>query len=283
MRRTISGLLAGVTLGCGGLAAADEPVRPLTFQDARTLPADELARRALTQFADQLVEVDRPNGGGFIGDQLVWIGFAGRPRGAGDPGVCEVDYVTVGFTAVSPGDMPPRGSRATNPAQADSLTVVTRFKTVGDISPLPDTWNDAYGAKLDAACAALPTALDFFDAPDVNAAWHAATVLKIAKGPSWTGFRVECEGNETEAACHARKILDKVTIADLLSVQRVDCGVPDENLICQELTLSPGHISGSGERIIIQARFRLDQTNPAPEPEVEIESLTVIDSYIIYD
>lgn len=94
----------------------------------------------MRDFAPALVEVQRPAMYGWVrpGARLSGLLFATKARSAGDPGLCKSTTVWI------PHDPTP---------QDDPITTEVVYKVVSDPKPLPDMWNDAYGAELDARCA----------------------------------------------------------------------------------------------------------------------------------
>lgn len=142
-------------------------------------PLSQVRKEALEGLASSLVEVERPTWTGLMGPSSnpSALRFASRPRSAGNPGLCEATTVWI--------KLKPR-------ADDDPVGTSTVYKAVGDLRPLPDMWNDAYGRSLALKCSTagrvIPTEdgdfnqLGFFTVTpeSANDAWLAARALDVA-------------------------------------------------------------------------------------------------------
>lgn len=177
------------TILIGGCASGGPALR-----DPRSLNSaapEVLAAEALAIVAPQLLQVTRPAANGELPYEIT---FATTPRGSGNPGICEATEVTIVIRDQREDEAP--------------LSTRSLFKVVGDTTPLPDTWNEAYDAKLEQLCRSTgrvvpetTTALrgpHFFSVASsipnespTNNAWFAAHVLNTALKSS-DRFRAIC-------------------------------------------------------------------------------------------
>jgi hypothetical protein len=187
-----AGLLASVLAVSAAHAAPtpdETPGKAIDRAAALTAPVEDLARDALFNAAPRFVEVERPNFTGMMGPDapLHALHFATAARSAGYPGLCKA---TTAWIDLRDGDPP--------------METETVYKVVGDLKPLPDMWNDAYGAELERKCAGagrvLPTAsADFgqarFFTIDPGArddVWLAVLTLQMAIADAKGGAPVTC-------------------------------------------------------------------------------------------
>jgi len=102
----------------------------------------------------------------------------------------------------------------------ENLVLTTRrvFRVVGDLKPLPDMWNDNYGAQLEALCKAAGRVL-----PTTNAAFDEVGFFEVSQGSedyAWLGTRaleLAIAGATADARvdCVAEPGLDRDVLADL--------------------------------------------------------------------
>ncbi|MFT4254764.1 MAG: hypothetical protein QM608_20050, partial [Caulobacter sp.] len=174
------GLVALAVLLSTAFPAPGANAAPLTRERAQTAPVDAIAKEALAAVAPRFVEVSRPTYSGMIapGKTVSSLHMATAPRATGSPGLCEADTVWIDFGERGP-------------------PIVSRkaYKVVGPLAPLPDVWNDAYGASLKSKCAAAGPVISpkdgdmdgvvFFtmlNAPPANdKAWLAVRALEKAQ------------------------------------------------------------------------------------------------------
>lgn len=134
----------------GGIAAA----QTLTLREARTLPAHEVARRALGPAGAIYPEVRRPaeEEGAFHPEGrwggLTGLTFVSAPRSAGFQGLCEADILHVGFTPIRR----PTAAAPDPPARPSRLSTDTFYRIVGDAQPRGE-WSEAYEGRLERRCA----------------------------------------------------------------------------------------------------------------------------------
>ncbi len=193
MKPALSALAAAVFLLACPAAAAEASTFPdpvtLTRETALTADVGTLARDALAAIASRLVEVERPTFTGLAGygAALGGLRFAAAAESAGWPGLCKGTAVWINL-------LDPHAP----------VHVSTLYKVVGDLAPLPDMWNDAYGAELQRKCAGagrvIPTeSADFGQAvffsvgeADPGDVWTASRALQIAISRAATGSGVSC-------------------------------------------------------------------------------------------
>lgn len=185
-------ILIGSLLICA-LAATTANASPgsarIDRETAMLAPVEELARAALSAASSHFVEVERPNFSGLSGPDapLSGLRFATAAESAGYPGLCKA---TTAWISVGP-SLPP-------------IETTLVYKVVGDLKPLPDMWNEAYGAELEKKCAAagrvLPTeSADFGQARFFTVSkgsddyvWYASRALQVAIANASTGLSVVC-------------------------------------------------------------------------------------------
>lgn len=134
------------------LASAQTSPDALTFDEARSLSPDALARRVLGASGALVKEASVEGARGQFANPrwLAHITFTSAPRAAGFPGVCAVDTYGVDFSPASPSAslMADAG-----PAKVAALRTGTVYRIV-DAGPVPTSgWSDDYGRKLADACA----------------------------------------------------------------------------------------------------------------------------------
>ncbi|MFN3668873.1 MAG: hypothetical protein ACK4VY_06155 [Brevundimonas sp.] len=185
MKRGAVASLLVVTVAAGSPTAGPN----VGFPDratAMTASTESLAQHALRSIAHRLVEVQRPTHSGPAGPEapLTGLRFATDAVSAGWPG----STLWIG----------PEGPDS--PIQSQTV-----YKIVGDLAPLPDMWNDAYGAKLDRLCAAsgrvIPTGSADFDQavffslsdPTQIQLWPSARALQLAIADAAAGGVVRCQ------------------------------------------------------------------------------------------
>ncbi|MFO1015476.1 MAG: hypothetical protein U1E50_17125 [Caulobacteraceae bacterium] len=133
MTRWLAGLVCAVL--CVSSAVADESSE---LRRAREASVEDLRKEAFAEIADAFVEVERPTFSGMLGPRAPSVlYFATKPRSAGFPGLCQATVVGVRRLPID--DIPP-------------VRAMSTYRVVGDLSPLPGLWNDAYGARLEALC-----------------------------------------------------------------------------------------------------------------------------------
>lgn len=180
-------VLAGAVAASSGQAAPNPPAIDRTT--AQNAPVEDLARTALLAAAPRFVEVERPTFTGLSGPGAALRGlrFATAAESAGYPGLCKATtaWIDVG------GDPSPIETRRV-------------YKIVGDLKPLPDMWNDTYGAELSRRCAAagrvIPTeSADFGQSTFFKSSkgeegdvWLASRALQIAIASAKAGSFVAC-------------------------------------------------------------------------------------------
>lgn len=186
------------------LTVSAAPIQVLNRESALTASVERLAVEALAQTAPKLVEVTRPTFSGMFGPgrELYGLRFASAPRSAGNPGLCEATTVWIRTSEDSP-DYP------TAPIETN-----TAYKVVGATKPLPDMWNDEYGAWLADRCESAGRVIEtesgdfgqttFFALSDggANEAWFGANALEqvIAEAKRGRGT-VACESLDDPADC----------------------------------------------------------------------------------
>ena len=167
--------LAG-TLAVSVAQAASEPT-PISRAMALGASVEDLARNALLTAAPRFVEVERPTFSGMFGpdEPVRGMRFATAAESAGNPGLCKA---TIAFISLD---------QSLSPIQTNAV-----FKVVSELKPLPDMWNEPYGAELSRKCAAagrvLPTGsaafgeVTFFSlrAGAESDVWLAARALELA-------------------------------------------------------------------------------------------------------
>lgn len=184
--------LIPVVILAAGPAIAD-PVSPdpttLDHDVALTAEVGTLARDALAAIASRFVEVERPTFSGLRGHgaPLGGLRFATAAESAGWPGLCKATVVWIDLTSPH--------------APIHTSTV---YKVVGDLAPLSDMWNEAYGELLQRKCAqagrVIPTeSADlgqavFFshEERDQGHIWGASRALQIAISRGAAGTGVSC-------------------------------------------------------------------------------------------
>jgi hypothetical protein len=181
-----TGAAQGVNLATSPKTATPELTRNLTL----TAPVGVLAERTLQSLAPSFTEVERPTFIGMRGPNppLTVLAFATTPENAGYPGLCKATVIFVDFDPVNRTET----ADSDSPAVAKSIDTETVFKVVDDPSPLPDMWNDQYGAKLEGECKkagrVIPSEsgnfgeVAFFslrDTPEYQA-WLAVRTLQLA-------------------------------------------------------------------------------------------------------
>ena len=170
------------------IPASAQVAESLTLDQARALSTGELARHLLG--ASGALAKESSVISGFppftAADRLYGVEFASAPRSAGFPGLCEADVYTV--------DLAPLENAAGSVVRR--VQVQKRYRVVGDLEPLPDMWNDAYGSRLDALCAGAAPVLargHRFFAGGVRQSsdfWptHASFAARaLAKARAWIG------------------------------------------------------------------------------------------------
>lgn len=191
MKRLWFVLLPAAVLIAAPAAASIRPPDPATLTREAALTADvgTLAHDALAVIAARFVEVERPTFSGFQGPDapLGGLRFATAAESAGWPGLCKATVVWVDL--VDPH----------SPAQTSTV-----YSVVDDLAPLPDMWNDAYGAALQRKCAqagrVIPTESGdlgqavFFslEEGDRDFIWGASRALQLAISSAATGTGVLC-------------------------------------------------------------------------------------------
>ncbi len=185
-------LLVFTLVGCAPLKMAGPEFSPERTH-AINAPVEQLRREAFGGVADAFVEVERPDFAGIagLGSPPNGLFFATKADSAGNPGLCNA---TVAWVSLKPqqGDSPLGTSKV--------------YKVVGALRPLPDMWNDAYGARLSAKCRmagrVIPShssdfgQVGFFSvtSDDANLAWFGARSFEIAKDEvSASRLQVSCK------------------------------------------------------------------------------------------
>jgi len=170
-------------------AVADPITAPLARETVARMSDQELIRGSIEGLSGRFVEVERPTFTGLAGPDspVHGVRLATPPRSAGYPGLCIATVASVGFSG---------GSTV--------LAARSAFRIVGDLKPLPDMWNDAYGEQLEALCKkagrVLPTSNEAFDEVGFFAisngsedyAWFGARALELAIAEARSGARVVC-------------------------------------------------------------------------------------------
>lgn len=129
----VTAALANVMLTASAQAAEGR----LTRQEALEESVADLLPRILGEVASRFTQVQRPTFRGMVdmGTDTRGLLFATDGRSAGEPGLCQA---TVLWISPDGADRP--------------LAAHTAYKVVGDLAPLPDGWNDAYGRELEDKC-----------------------------------------------------------------------------------------------------------------------------------
>ena len=176
-------LLAATIAGFAPASALAAPSNGLSANEVRSLPPREVVRRALDLYSRDIVEVHIPENrsafGGLFRKYLYALMMAKRPHSAGEPGLCQADVITLHFDPIAKASPRDADDGADAPSRPTGMDLQTRYWVVDSTSPLPDGWNDAYGAQLDARCAKLSKAWTFFPARNVTTAWVAARAIEL--------------------------------------------------------------------------------------------------------
>jgi hypothetical protein len=240
----------------GGALAASGP----SFADAQTQTAPKLARQALSQIADQLVAVRRPQGAMVSGEGLSTLEFSTLPGSAGFPGLCSAKILLVGLA------YPPKTApTARTQAHADDFSVRDVFSIVGPTDPLPGAWYDAYGRWLESACNQQQSGLGFFSATDAAVAWRAGRVMaQLLSLPATTGVEVTCA--DAKGDCAPRAMLARLGPSSLMDAEETSCDAqaPDGQS-CMTLTFAIDRTANASTVIKLQVVLRLPQPH-----EVEV-------------
>lgn len=142
-----------VAAALAGAGAAH--AQTLTLSEARTLPADDIARRVLGAAGSLYREVERPGphagislpGGPRLG--LTSLSFATEPRSAGFAGLCEAEIAFVSFRPVRP----PSEADDDPPARVAGLWTSRRYSIVGDAERgREEDWTSRRERRLDRLC-----------------------------------------------------------------------------------------------------------------------------------
>lgn len=298
------GLVALAALLSAAVLAPGANAAPLTRERAQTAPVDAIVREAMGAVAPRFVEISRPTYSGMIapGKTVSGLRMATAPRGAGSPGLCEADTVWIDF------------DQRRAPIVSQKV-----YKVVGPLAPLPDVWNDAYGASLERRCAAAGPVItpqdgdmdgvSFFamlNAPSPqDKAWLAVRALEKAQEAARRGaLDVSCERRsqplstpptdrfedrmevEGRAGCAAPvKTLAGLDLGRLNLIDITPCPpdggkAPAENL-CLSANFQRAGTDGQRAVWIVNLRARHSETG---DFDVEtVSAVTLTDQVWIYD
>ncbi|MGI9169968.1 MAG: hypothetical protein ACR2FH_07300 [Caulobacteraceae bacterium] len=240
VRTTLACLIAMSSASAGACATvAPAPVMDPSRERALKEPIDLLARESMKQIASEFVEVERPTFRGMIppGVPLWSLRFATQATSAGDPGLCVATVADVFFQTGKGDDTPP-------------LSTTTVYKVVAPLKPLPDMWNNKYGAELAAKCEhagrVIPTQSAnfgqeiFFEAKMDGGlrVWFAVRALEVGLEKvrlSPRSARCEDQRHGNGAGCKL-ELSSQVTLRlpRLLSVTMTDCNNGDKD--CYQVT-----------------------------------------------
>ncbi|MEA3018269.1 MAG: hypothetical protein QOI38_2991 [Sphingomonadales bacterium] len=145
-----SGLLLALALAACASGNREPP--PLTLQQARTLPPEELADIALRQMARQVRHVTRPDYDlqPVQGLPLTSLVLATAPRSGPSVGLCEATIITISF---HDGPEPLRRD-GDQPVRARAISTGLLYKVIGEVA-LPRWAEPAEIARQQSVCAAL--------------------------------------------------------------------------------------------------------------------------------
>lgn len=296
MIRALSGLALGAVFAATSVIALPsaergevikiDPVR----ERAMKAPVSELSRDALGRVASEFVEVERPNFIGIAGPNApLWgLTFATRATSAGDPGLCEATVTRVHFRVQSVSDTEP------------PLSTQTVYKIVSDLKPLPDMWNDRYGAELSAKCnyagRVLPTEErnfgqeQFFEAKVDGGVrvWFAARALEIGlsdtrKHPE----NVRCEAFDPKKRLNedCKKELtsqETLRLGRLLSASMTNCNKGSKTCYVVSGVFLRSAVGNSRRTWVMHLKAIIPDTNATGDVR-EVSDIGVDDGFAIFD
>lgn len=274
-----------VALAVGLASAAPAQDAPIDRERALTAPVEDLARESLLAIAPQFVEVTRPTFVGLLGprESVSGLFFATRARSAGFPGLCAATVAQVG------------AGLAEGPIKTWQV-----FKVVDSLEPLPDTWNEAYGARLDAKCEAAGRVIRtgsadfeqqvFFGASGITSgggqvrlraydAWRLARVLQHALRDTPGRPTPTCTPGERPERCG-----DPVARASALSIDALG-GLSE--LPCPDgagtSCLTASFVRSSEANTVLSWILRIEATAATRDEPPKIKAITVSTSEVIHD
>jgi hypothetical protein len=277
-------------------AAASAAQTGLTLQEALNLPSAELAERILGQVGQHYSEVERPYLGGVPGNPGFSLEFASAPHSAGFPGLCQADILSVSFWPASPA-APPDEVR-----QVHSINTSTRFKIVGDTTPLT-VWSEAYERHLAELCDRSGPVFDrlsrrtnssrFFGGEYAQSgtfwpahAYFAVRALQKAMSAASAGSLAEisCPGETTAmtaiVCASPNRLLAGLNLARLNGFSISACR-EDAPQLCVEAGLSPNDNPDSHLVLTIRMRTDLTHLDGGRPPDFNVLSVQIQESSFV--
>lgn len=251
--------------------------------DLMKLPERELARVLLGAAGDLYDnQVQRSIFGGHPPSRSATITLASKPRSAGFPGICEANTAWVTLWPITTDQS--GGSEAA--MRVHSLRTNQVFKIVGDASPLPDIWNEAYDRKLQSLCAksdpVLPNwdrigSVAFFEADSAAHASFAARVLqKTLEAAKSNALVVDnCSEDAGGNFCTEPSRLVAGLSPEGVGGFEIEPCIKDQLQLCVKAFFSAS-TGQQGERSVVTVRTVTDATDVDPPPEaIAIKSTTI--------
>ena len=218
-------LVTALALPAAPLAAQGRGPPPVTRDQAMRLPPDELARRVLGQYGQQVTSVTRPNFGPDSDMRMVGalqdLTFATAPRPAEMAGLCVADRIDISFEH----DGANEAATAVRPRQIRAERV---YKVIGEITQRV-TIEETRQAEERRRCAQAGSVIDanysdrgrahFFHFSGSDTPFTALLVLQRAIGEARAGrYRdIRCAGD-------AAQCVSQLGALDLATLSSVSIG-----------------------------------------------------------
>lgn len=197
-------LVLAITCALAACGPSAQPSAEIDRDTALKASPQDLARRGFAAVSDRFVEIERPVSLAPPGSPqpLLGLRMATAAESAGYPGLCKAATTWISLSTT----------------ESDPLSTRTVYKVVGDLSPLPDMWNDAYGKDLERRCAKAGRVLQsttvaygetpFFklDQGEDENVWYAVLALQRAVAAAKAGGPV---------TCHAEPRIDEAIRRDM--------------------------------------------------------------------
>lgn len=205
----------GMLVGC----SPSPPASAITVEDARSLPATELAHKVLgPHLGDRIIEVIRHES--TTPGVPENVEFYSQPEMPSPRinGICSVDVITVEYNWFDFDEVD-----ASTQLRIKRVAAESRFEAVP--RPTGEPGSDAYERAHAESCANLTTATDAFRAPDAgDAQWLAAMEEQYTnesdRGSLW---EVACDDYVDSTCTGARRALSGLRLEMATEVEFIEC------------------------------------------------------------
>ncbi len=211
---------------------------------------------------------------------LYEVAFASRPRSAGFPGLCVADIYTVSLV---PSVVRGTGEPGSN---VQSLSVNRRYGVIDGLDPIASGWNDAYGNRLQAECAASGPVLTgnryfegrFRGSSDFWAghAWFAARALALAQREGVVAASCSDErGRGNSGLCDDPHAVAKALRLTALGNFAVDVCADRPLTYCVTATFTRDPGNAGSHRLLIVTIATDTMSLAGPVDEIRIRSIAL--------